>query len=184
MRAGPDDGRETQRRGGDTRMSIAPLPEPALVLRVVQRGEETRVRAQRGILGDRDRVVGPRAVDRRARDLHDPSRADGRGGFEHLAGPLHVDVREQRTVVPPGVDAREMDDRLDPVEHGGEVARGDVDAVELEAPHPARRLVHVEADHPLDSVHRVEVREQPLPENPGDAGHRDRRREHVHRLIG
>ena len=65
-----------------------------------------------------------------------------------------------------------------------EIARRDVDPVELEAPHAAGRFADVEADDALDAVHRVEVGQESLREEPGDAGHRDRRRDHVHRLIG
>ena len=59
VRAGADDRRDAQRRGGDARMLCAPLREQPLVLGVVQRGEEAGVRSQRGVLGDRQRVVRP-----------------------------------------------------------------------------------------------------------------------------
>jgi hypothetical protein len=56
--------------------------------------------------------------------------------------------------------------------------------MELEPADAARGLVHVEADDAADPLDLVEKRQEALGEHSGDAGHRDRPREHVHRLIG
>ena len=106
------------------------------------------------------------------------------GRIEHAPRALDVDVREQRAVGCARDHSGEMDDRIDTVEDRRQIARRDVDPMELEARHSAGRLAHVEADDTADSVHRVEVRKEALRKEPGDAGHRDRRGDHVHRLIG
>jgi hypothetical protein len=93
-------------------------------------------------------------------------------------------VREKGAVGAGDSHAGEVHDRLHAVEGGREIARRDVDPVELQPPHAPGGLAHVETDNSVDAVHRVEMGQESLCEQPGDAGHRDRRRDHVHRLIG
>ena len=87
--------------------------------------------------------------------------------------------------MPPDIDAGEVHDRVDAVEHGGQVARRDVDPVELEAPHPPGRLAHVETDDALDPVaSRRGAAAAAGARTPATPVTAIDRWEHVHRLIG
>ena len=75
-------------------------------------------------------------------------------------------MREQRRVGTALDDPGEVNDRVDALENRGQVARGDVDPVELEMAHPPCRFPHVETHHALQPLHRVEVGKQALRQRP------------------
>ena len=124
--------------------------EEALDLGALHRGREVRVRAEGRVLGQRDRVVGPGAVDGGARDAHDPPGTHRRGGVEHVPGALDVDPRHQPDVGHGVDDAGEVHDHVDALEQRFELRAGDVDAGELDVARPPIRFADVEAEDPID----------------------------------
>ena len=122
-------------------MVVLPLGEQPLDLGRVHRGVEARVRAQRRVLGERQRVRRPRAVRRGRREPDDLAHADRRGGVEHAPRPVDVHARHQRLVVDRVDDRGEVHQHVDPFEQRLQVVTGDVHPVQLEvrrAPRAAR----------------------------------------------
>ena len=108
-----------------------PRGQQPLDLRALHRGRE-RVRPQWCVLGERDRVVRPRAVDGRARHPHDLPHADVGRGREHPPRALDVHPCHERLVGDRIDDAREVHHHVDALEHRPEVGAGDVDPVECD----------------------------------------------------
>ena len=167
--AGADHGRRAQRGDGDVGMAPAPLGEEPLHLGGLHRGREVGVGTQRGVLGERDRVVGPRAVDGGAGDAHDPAGADRRGGVEHVTRALDVDPRHERDVGHGVDDAGEVHDDVDALEQRLQLGAGDVDPGEFDRARAPFGLAHVEAE---DRDRRRDGRRG----RGGDGGPRVRRR--------
>ena len=84
--AGGDAGRP-QDRGGGPRVGVAPLGGQPLDLGPLGREGDAGVGAQRGVLGERHRVVGPRAVDGGARQHDDVGDARRRRRRRARGGP-------------------------------------------------------------------------------------------------
>ena len=111
VRARADDRRDAQ-AGRDPIGPVArPVREQAFAFAVDDRGQVRRARPQRRILGDRHRVVRPRAVDRGARRPHDLLHT-GRGRrVEDTPRAVDVDPREELVVGQRADRGREMHDR-------------------------------------------------------------------------
>ena len=142
--------RRSERGHGDVGVVGAPFAEEALDLGALHRGREVRIRAEGRVLRQRDRVVGPGAVDGGARDAHDPARAHRRRGVEHVPGALDVDPRHQPDVGHRVDHAGEVHHHVDALEERFELGPGDVDPGELDVARPPIRLAHVESEDPID----------------------------------
>ena len=171
--AGPDHGRGTDDGHLQTGVAARRLRREPFDLEPVRHQPAVRDGAQRRVLGQRDVVVGQRAVDHRRRAEHDPAYAGGRRRGEHRLGAPHVELTLDATVTLQGGVDGEVHDGVDLAEPGRE--RGVAD-VEDPPGHPlGLATAVVQADHLRD----VRVGHQPgrhrCPQaggGPGDGDHR------------
>ena len=155
QRGGPDDG---NRHAG---VSARRAERELLDLQHVAGHAAVGVRRERGVLGQRDRIVRARAVDHRARHEHDPADPFGGRGGQHGLGGAHVACPPvPRVVVGGGVHVR-VHHHVHTGEPGGQHG---VSHVGEPPGHPGRVAPVVVDRHDAANSRRVsEPRHQRLP---------------------
>jgi hypothetical protein len=123
---------------------------------------EAGVGAERGVLVERDRVVGPGSVHGGARDEDDLADAGRGGGLQRPSGTTDVDPGHEVLIGDGVVDAGEVDEDIGALEQRPQIRTGHVDEVELQLAGSEARLPHVEADHPPDGRRPGETPEHGL----------------------
>ena len=168
-----DDRRDAQARRHPTVLAVRPLGEHAFALGVEDRREVAGIRPQHRVLGERHRVVLPRAVHRRAREPHHAVDAGPARGLEHPAGPVGIDPSHQCFVRNRPDDGGEVHQRVHVVQVRREIGVQDVDPVKRQLAGAPGRIAHVESDDARHVRRGIEQRQQPLTDESGHPGDRD-----------
>ncbi len=167
---GAEDERRAQHGRGDGRAGQRPLGQQPLQFRLVDTEREPGIRAERRVLGEGDRVVRPRAVDRGAGHQDDLGKAGGGGRLEDPPGAADVDAGHEVLVGDGVVYTGQVDEDVDPLEQRPQVGPGHVDEVELQPAGTETRFPHVETHQLPDGRRAGQSPEHGLAEKPGHTG--------------
>ncbi len=157
-----------------SRVFVGPVGDEPLDLGLVHRVRELGVRAQRRVLGEWDRIVRPRPVDRRARDDDDLLDARAARRVEQATRRVDVDARGLGLVDLGTRREREVHERVGRLQQRGGIGEGQVEAALLGLRESGTQLGDVDRDDPRDAGILLQPSQHSSPDGASSAGDDDR----------